>query len=191
MNTKILNNTIVDGKKKNVTPPAPSVKEDGSFYNWRMFYLENSKIADSDSIEELIDILVPGYKSILSESERLLVRTNFLSDMAYSLRLLIYSNLSEEELENLEDWEEEKLEPTRLSPTFNWSESAPVWKSEIPLILLASDYGENDNYPPLSIEGDFQNSRNLVYLDPTEEITFLESLSRVGFITFGAPIVSA
>lgn len=191
MNTKILNNTIVDGKKKNVTPPAPSVKEDGSFYNWRMFYLENSKIADSDSIEELIDILVPGYKSILSESERLSVRTNFLNDMAYSLRLLIYSNLSEEELENLEDWEEEKLEPTRLSPTFNWSESAPVWKSKIPLILLASDYGENDNYPPLSIEGDFQNSHNLVYLDPTEEITFLESLSRVGFITFGAPMINA
>ena len=182
----VLNNNLA---RENPNPPMPAVKENGSFYNWRMFYQDYELVADSDSYEELINLIIPGYK-LLTEENKSEARKELALRLRLLLRVQILANVTKDKWETLEEWEKEWLE-SETDPVPNWEGQAPVWKSDIPLGLLTSSYFPHveGSYAPLSIHGDFKIVENIIWLDDTDEQEFLKSLSRIDYINFGKPIL--
>lgn len=171
--------------------PPPSLKEDGSNYRWRMFFDGNSAIADTDDLAELVNLLFPGYTELEDEDERLTARMRIAHGVQRQLRVSILANITQEEEEALTD-EERRL--------LYWSETidptAPegaegelwMWNSDIPLVLLDYWYRPFSSYlPPLSKHGDFADPPNIIWLRVGNDRALLESLTRVGFVTFGRP----
>ena len=71
-------------------------------------------------------------------------------------------------------------------------EVVDVWRSDVPLVLVTTSYAPFTDVPrPMSVEGDYEFVKNIIWLDPSDELRFLQSLSRIGFITFGTPQVVA
>lgn len=184
--------------------PAPATHEDGSNYNWRMFYDSGRTIADADSMAELIELLLPAYGYMQTNEERLGARIAIAQGVQIQTRAGILADLTEEQEAGLADWEKAVLSWSgdgTLDP-YGWGDGSgelgvkkegadwvpDVWSSDIPLVLLSTSYdGDTGIQRPLSSHGDYREVPNLIWLRPESERSLLESLNRVGFIVFGEP----
>lgn len=184
--------------------PAPEVKDDGSNYPWRMFFDNDQRIVDADTTEELLDYLVPGYIGLEAEDRRK-ARLDLAVQVQALARATIVAGLDKEAVENLNGWEWDVLtygDETNTDP-YGWGdgtgtlgelddERVDEWNSDVPLVLIETNYiPHTDVIPPLSIEGDYQEVKNIIWLRPSSEEGLLHSLSRIGYITFGTPAALA
>lgn len=177
--------------------PAPAVHQDGSNFEWRMFFDENQRIADADTTAELLNILIPDYISMDSEE-----KNTARHGLARGVQLLARStSLASVDTSSLKDWEWAVLtygEGENQDP-YGWGDGSgeigvlnedviDMWSNDIPLVLLDTSYYPHTDVPtPLSSEGDYIDVKNIVWLRPDRELELLRSLSRIGYITFGKP----
>lgn len=180
--------------------PAPAVHEDGSSYPWRMFFQNNQRIVDADTTAEVLDYLIPNY-ILMDIDEKRNARITLAQLVQVAARATILSRISPEEAESIADWEWDILsfdDEGKLDP-FGWgdgtgtigvqdAEVADQWNSTHPLVLIDTNYvPHTDIVPPLSSEGEYKEVKNIIWLRPAGEESLLRSLSRIGYITFGAP----
>lgn len=172
--------------------PPPTLHEDGTPYSFRMFYDGGERIADSDSLDDLVAVLIDGYLDLDDPADRAEARFRFMKRLQYSLRVSVVAGISREawdEMTSLEhallNWDNEQ------DPTFSQDsgDGAPIiWKQEVPLILVDAHYEPIGALtPPLSSYGDHPEVPNVIMLRTTSDLEFLTSLNRTGFIQFGTP----
>lgn len=181
--------------------PAPKLKEDGSNYAWRMFFDENRQIADADTLAELIEVFIPNYTS-KDETSRLAARIIHARGIQMQLRSNILASLSPEDVEGLSEEEMNVLNFEGGDPS-GWGKEVAfedgttghldVWVSDIPLVLLDTNYAPFPGKPalPLSSYGDNKFVPNLIVLRPSSEMEYLQSLNLVGAISVGTPAPAA
>jgi hypothetical protein len=181
--------------------PAPAVHEDdGTNFPWRMFFDENQRIVDADTLAECLDYLIVGY-SVLNDEEKAAAREELAGRVQQLARATIVSSITPEQAEKLADWEWNLLNfgDNNLQNPYGWGDGTGVigeadeekideWNSIHPLVLVDTKYKPfTEIFPPLSGEGDYEEVKNIIWLRPNDELGFLRSLSRIGYITFGAP----
>lgn len=200
--------------RDNVAPP-PQTKEDGSNYNWRMFYDNRRRIADADTPAEMLDVLVPGYSDLKTFEEKYTARYLLARRVQMLARATVLDNISEESYNSLTASERKVLEWDTDSDPAGWGDGTkePIpttvlhrlfeqgvpeesdlydideWNSDHPLVLLDTSYAPYTEVPrPSSKHGDFEkNLPNLMWLSPADELELLKSLSAIGYIDFGRP----
>lgn len=185
-------------------PYVPYKEESGEFYNYIMYFDNNSKIAYDDDVAELIELIIPGYGE-LDEEERLNARLSYALRMQKQAQSFITANLSSEEREKLKEWELEVISGTynkerpyairgfwrdqladdgvELSEDEDEDNHRSVWKhSQIPLVLIDFAY-----YPWTELDPPLGNpdGSNIIWLNATDEVQFLHSLNIFGETTFG------
>lgn len=169
--------------------PPITLHEDGSPVKWRMFYSENSRIADSDELPELINVLIPGYLE-MDEDGRRLARMMYVHEQQSVLRVYIYANLNAEQEAELSEVERALLtEAGTANISFDDGDDVFIWSSPHPLVLIDMFYPPYNptTVKPLSSEGDYETVSNIIWLRAATELDFLTSLSSAGFISFGKP----
>lgn len=177
--------------------PTPATKPDGSGYPWRMFYNGNQLIADMDTTGEALEVLLPGYLAG-TDQQRFSDRVQLAETVQALAKATILADLSDEDTEKLSSWEKEVL--FFSGDPYGWgSGETPVgsaqdddnfdlWSQDIPLVLVSTSYAPHTEIlKPVSIEGDYEEVKNIIWLRPENELSLLNSLSRIGYITFGVP----
>jgi hypothetical protein len=175
--------------------PSPAVKMDGSQFEWRMFYDSNRLVADCETTEDALGVLITGYAA-LSAEDKLQARINLAQTVQLKARTMIASRITPETAEKLKDWEWDVL--TSAGDSYGWGlgegtlgtiendEVIDFWFSDLPLVLVTTSYAPHTEIPrPISKEGDYEEVKNLIWLRPEYELDFLRSLSRIGYIAFG------
>lgn len=177
--------------------PAPSLKLDGTHYQWRMSFDENKQFADADTLGELLEVFIPNYTS-KDETSQLAARIIHARGVQLQLRSNVIASLTDEEDAALTDVERNVLFYENGDPS-GWGQKVPfedgttgfldVWESDIPLILLDTNYAPFPGKParPLSSYGDYDVVPNIVYLRPSDEFSYLQSLHMVKAIVLGTP----
>lgn len=196
--------------RDNVAPP-PAVKPNGEGYQWRMFFDGDRSVADADTLAELLDILIPGY-SQAPEGDRLYERIAFAKRIQLAARVEVLARLSPEEADSLKDWEAALLSWEKQGDPWGWGdgsgeikeseaffqfdedeedqipEEPDMWSRDFPLVLLDVHYAPYSEIPPpLSSYGDYHHVPNIVWIEAMGEEEFLNSLTRIGYVTFGTP----
>lgn len=190
--------------RDNSAPP-PALRLDGTNFPWRMFFEDNSRIADADTPAEMLDLLKPGYLDAGDETEKLELRTELARSVQALARAVSLANISKENLEKMKEWEWNVLNfgggdsGAPMDP-YGWGDGTgelgvanpdvvDFWSSDVPLILVETSYQPyTDIHRPISHLGDYYKSLpNMIWLRPQDELTLLRSLSQIGYITFGTP----
>lgn len=177
--------------------PAPSLKLDGTNYQWCMFFEGNSQIAEADTLGELLEVFIPNYTT-KDETSKLAARIIHARGVQLQLRSNVIASLTDEEEAALTSVERNVLyyedgDPSgwgeRVALEDGTTEVVDLWTSDIPLILLDTNYAPFPGKParPLSAYGDHDIVPNIVYLRPSEEFAYLQSLHLVGAIALGTP----
>lgn len=198
MPAEITANTLMGEK----SPAVPYKEDNGDFYKYIMYFDDNRRIAYADDPVDLIEVLYPGYES-LDDEERMNKRLKIAMQVQSSAQAQIVANLTTDERESLEDWELAVLQgtynetrpyairdfwketlPSGVSPDdVDEEEQMSVWSKPYPIVLLDVAYDPwTDIIPPLGNP----DGSNIIWVSPVDETEFLESLSTLGLIAFGA-----
>lgn len=174
---------------RDTVAPAPSVDENGLAYPWRMFFNGGSEIVDASDLDELVDVLIPGYLD-LDTAGRMEARVKYAQGLILRLKASVLVSLSNEDREALEDWELEFLEadPTVVTWEKEDDETIRVWKSDLPVMLIDVYYAPYTDTPrPISKHGDFDTTANVVFFKAIDDESFLTTLRNLGQIEYGRP----
>lgn len=182
--------------------PAPELHEDGSSFQWRMFFNSNAEIVDADTTGECLSYLIENYLSY-SPEDRLDLRKDLARGVQQMARSVIAAAVQPGEVERWE-WDLLVWGDENSQDPYGWGDgsSTPgeeydpeiidIWGNKHPLVLVTTNYAPfTDVARPMSTEGDYEFVKNIIWIDPSEELRFLQSLSRIGYITFGEPRVIA
>lgn len=173
------------------TPPPSTLNENGEPYRWRMFFDNNSQVADADTRADLINVFIPGYVNATSFKEQFEMLIDYATSLELQFRVNVLSQATKAELEDLEDWEREYLYSPYIE-TLTWedpeAEVPQVWKSALPVFLVNTFYEPYTDIPrPLSKDGDYDETSNVFWFNANGEEDFLDSLERTGQIVYGFP----
>lgn len=195
--TAIIIPNSLQGQK---SPDIP-YKEDGKFYEYMMYFDGDSKIAYSDDPADLIEILIPKYSEGTAE-ERLDNRIRYVLNMQKVIQGIVLADLSADRRAALEEWQLKALDGSynkteSYAVRDFWKETLPegvkpedvdaddqqdVWTLDEPLVLVDMAYQPwTDRYPPIGKP----DGSNILWLKPSDEVEFLDSLSETGQIKFG------
>lgn len=185
---------------KNQVAPAPSLHDDGSNYEWRMCFNEQSEFADADELHEFISILFdPEYSALETDEEKAKARIVYAHRFQVMARARVLANMTEEQSDALSEEEWAVLtygEDLDSADPYGWGsgtlgtvgEDFDTWSSDIPLVLVSTSYAPYTEIPrPISSEGDYKYVKNIIWIRPESEIDFLRSLKHTGYIAFGKP----
>jgi hypothetical protein len=174
---------------RDASVPAPSLKDNGDTYNWRMFFDGQGQIADTDEILDLMDLLIDGYSS-MNADRRFYARLQYMQTVQYRKRVEILANLTPEQFDGLNTEERALLERNEpFDPPGTWGEDElGMWESEVPLVLIDVFYAPYTPEPrPMSSHGDYENVPNIIWLRIANDMQFLETLNQLEEISFGRP----
>lgn len=169
--------------------PFTTLNDNGEPVKWRMFYDNNSLIADSDHLSDLVAVFIDGYED-KTEDEKRAARFFYMNEVQKEERIFVAATLTAEDLEAMTPLEVSLLEDeTTRNISFEEDESMFVWKHKQPLILIDAYYPPYvpNAVKPLSHEGDYREVSNIIWLYTQNEQDFLSSLMRLGRITYGHP----
>lgn len=173
---------------RDATVPPLTLKDDGTTYKYRMFYDDNRKIAEADTVAELIEVLIPDYLTEDRESAKLYHRVTYAKQVQSSTRAVVLSQVDRETWDGLDDTEKALLQWSGdEDPDADFGEdNLGIWSSSVPLVLLDINYKPySDKVPPLSSEGDHPEVSNIIWIRSVDEEAFLETLHKLGIIYFG------
>lgn len=130
----------------------------------------------SDSASELIGIGLDGYPVTVETDDdataALEMRYDDLLGYAAHFQRFLVAAAQENDVVNLVEVDDETL--TTMLQERSIPFSGPSWTFPVPLVLLVTDYTPYTTIP--APQG------NLVWLDPSTELTYLQSLDRVGAV---------
>lgn len=135
----------------------------------------NGAIIATDTRTELIETLFPGYAE-MNDADAFLWRHDYLDSLIPPLRASLFSraNTAPEEggrPEDIEALSEDELN-TYLNEDSNVIEGD--WTANLPIFALATHYAPVTGMP--------RPEGNIIWLDPTDETTFLDALATAGLI---------
>lgn len=178
------------------TPPDVPRKDNGDLYDYFMSYENGRYLAYADDPVDLLDLLIPGYADS-DEDDRIMARIRLALDVQTQAQALVLAAVPQEEIDSLKPWEHKVLVHEGGSSPHGWGaeagepveagsgETVDIWYSKVPLILVDTGYAPFTDVPrPLSALGDTRNEENLIWLRPSDEEDFLDSLALVNFIYF-------
>jgi len=153
-------------------PIVPPLKDDGSMWSWCMYYNGMWDVAYSDTMTELVAVLIHGYEDMSPEDQD-------VARIKYAIHAATVAQGSI--IGSIED-ATDALTPEQLTQAQHPKHTAPqgmsVWQSRVPFIALTTNYEpySDARFPETDPDG------LVVELDPTEEYSFLHGLSHIGFI---------
>lgn len=147
-------------------------REDGSLHRYELVYAGHTRRVYADTEEALIDVLIPGYAE-MSEMSRWEAR------LAYMTRAQVIAQAglnATDAFHTLSHAQQVILQgPRHEQPV------VPTWSCPVPLILVASYYEPaGRNARPVRDQG---MAPNVIWVDPSDDTTFLASLHDIGVIS--------
>jgi hypothetical protein len=152
------------------------VKDNGSGYRYAMYYNGFTDAAFSDSHEELLSILLPGYAK-KDEASKMDARIILGQNVASQVQAEILAELPDGYINDNEF-------AVLTAPRGLRQPEIRVWTSEVPLVAVETSYKPYTNVPrPVSSmsQGTY-DADNLWWIRPVEEEDFLVSLHEIGYI---------
>ena len=161
---------------------------DGESYQHALLY-GDSQAAFADRLSELIDLILPGYGDLAEtpegDDEALIQRHRHLVEVANSVQADYNHQAVDRGLLDPATTDENLLTATAHDRAQSWSglhsegSDRPGfnWDLAFPLVLIATDYAPYVADRPTP-------TGTVVLLDPYDETTYLESLNRLGFVTY-------
>ena len=149
---------------------------DGTGYRYEMIYDGSASRVYADTLPELISALIPDYDAITTGEKADLARVLFAVRTQVELQAYLVANAQVE----LVDDDRTQLLATRDTPP-----AVTNWTHEIPLVLVTSYYKPVGTLPrPVGTRDPEtgQPDANLVWLDPMDELAFIESLAAAGVV---------
>ena len=169
---------IIDNPRADIPVELP-LHSDGTKYRYEMIYDGSASRAYADTMPELIGALIPEYASIATAEEADLARVLFAVRAQVELQAHLIAGAGAGV--RLDGDERALLLGRRDTPP-----AVTSWAHEIPLVLVATYYEPVGPLPrPIGISDPAtgESDVNLVWLDPVDEVAFIESLAFAGVIT--------
>lgn len=151
------------------------LKEDGTYYRYEMICDGGWSRLYDDSVEGLIEYMIPGY-STKSRQEKLELRIQHALDMQVFLQSQL--NMFYEATDVRITEKQILVSPRNVQPQIE------VWNCLIPLVLVDAFYAPyTDNKAPISGLSNYNESENIWWLKPAEgEMEYLKSLHEYSII---------
>ncbi len=175
---------IIITRNPNNPPPEPPASKTGQPYRYELTYNGDHRRAYADTLTELCGALIEGYEPdeitqrLVDEDvpdERLetlvtgeLDELRIVHTVGVQVRLQAGIN-AQAPIDQLVDEQQQLLRGDRVTQP-----SIESWDSDVPLVLSAHDYQPDGDLP--------RPSGNLIWLDPRDESTFIESLEAAGLV---------
>lgn len=132
---------------------------------------------EGDSRSEIVDQIIPGHGDIPETEDgiatALALRENYLSHVAQRAQATVMAALTDTAPDAISTLSEDALTAIYHDRSTDTIELG-VWDSDIPLFLMASSYVPYTQVPRPA-------GTAVVFLDPLNEATFLDSLQVAGF----------
>lgn len=157
-------------------PVLAPLHDDGSSFPYCLYFNSDAEVAFADSIEELLDVLLPGYLTA-DDDARDLMRIRLAQAVAAQVQAEIIFDVDRSQLSDKE-WEIINAPRQLAQPAVGW------WSSEIPLVVVETAYAPYTSVPPpaSSIADGLADAPNLWWIRPAEDEDFLISLHEVGYV---------
>ncbi len=169
---------IVPNTREGAAPVAPPLNEAGRFYEYGLYYEGGRTIAWSDSFEELVNVLTPGYLDTTDEQERLVKRITLAISAQRTVQAQLYVDADSDLVRALTDQERALLDGS--------SRDQPViedWNSDIQLVLITTRYQPHTDTPaPVSKHGPYLQVPNMLWIDPITDESLMTSLHEIGWV---------
>jgi hypothetical protein len=147
-------------------------REDGTLHRYELVYAGHTRRVYADTEAALIDVLIPEYVS-MSEQQQWEAR------LSYMIRAQVIAQAglnAVDAFETLDHTAKTILQGPRHEPPV-----VPTWACPVPLVLIASFYTPAGTNPrPVSEAG---MEPNIIWVDPSDDVTFLNSLHDIGVIS--------
>lgn len=158
--------------------PAPT-KPDGTGYRYEMIFDAGRTRGYADGAEELCGLLIPGYEHIDVDDPRSAAEAR----IGYALRCQVRLQAllaAETDLGDCTSAEQQILMAGRHTPP-----TVEVWEAPVPLVLVTTFYVPvGDLSRPVGRpRGDGTDDSNLIWLDPTDELSLVTSLHTAGLLS--------
>lgn len=163
-------------------------REDGEEFQHVLLYGDN-QMAFADRLGELIGLVIPDYDELpdtpSGDEEALIQRHRHLAGVANAVQADYNAKAVQRGLLDPNTTDENLLTATahdRVNPwpgVLNGDDPRPSfnWDHPLPIVLIVTDY--DPFVPSRSLP-----TGNVVLLDPSDEARYLESLTRLGLVTY-------
>jgi hypothetical protein len=163
------NNMEADG------PVSPPTHEDGKGYRYCMYFRNDADVAFSDTYDELMDVIIPGYEE-MDDAEQAYQRIRLAQAAAAQIQAMILAEI-EEDAVSPEEYAILTAPRGAKQPEANW------WTSDVPLVVVETSYQPFTDVPrPASGISAAADAPNLIWLRPAENEELLLSLHEVGYL---------
>lgn len=145
---------------------------DGTLLAYELIYAGGTRRVYADALDAFMDVLLPGYDT-WDEQRRWEQRLH----LAVRAQVVVQAEANTHDTFRLVPPDKQAvLQGTRHEPP------SPVsWSQPIPLVLVASFYAPAGKIPrPVREQG---MEPNLIWIDPSDETSLLESLHDTGYLT--------
>lgn len=150
--------------------------EDGQTYRYFLARPGGYDTVFADTVEDVLDALIPGYEQMTDEIDRAEARV-LLAEAAAAIQQAQALSAIDPDTISDEDWS--VLAAPRLGPN---APHPTLWASDIPLFVVETAYTPYTSVPrPASIH-DGTQADNLWWVRPTEPEDFVLSLHEIGYI---------
>lgn len=185
---------VINNPRQGVTPPPAPRKADGTPYRYEMIFEGGNKRGYSDSISQLCELIIPGYREEDDNPDpvaKVALRLKYAVTIQVQLQAYLLSDASEEDLAATTPEEVALMEAPKDEPPHV---EGGVWQSPIPLVLVEGYYQPYTELPrpvgkPRSVQSnnaasgsEAEADSNLIWLNSLGETELLFSLHREGFI---------
>jgi len=182
MTIPVTDNPVTDGTV--VLPPHPG---DGEWL-YVVVVIQAGTILVSDSATDLVAAGLPGYADLPDDeagfNAALVARYDDLVGHAAAFQRFLLDEAHRSGVVNIEDMDDDTLTALmqERSVPFDGVPNADTvslaWTCPVPLVLITTDYEPFTDRPV--------PQGNIVWLDPITEVTYLQSLHKIGAIRFMA-----
>jgi|AACY02.2.fsa_nt_gi hypothetical protein len=160
-------------------PLTPPTRDDGTGYPLCMYYRGDTEVAFADTYRDLVEVLLPDYRTLLEASEMDAAVARI--ELAAAAATIIQAHLlAETNPDDLTDTDRAHLTAPRIgshAPHPDW------WTHPTPLVVVTTSYAPYTDLPrPASGISDTHDAPNLWWIDPTSEETLLTTLHDVGYL---------
>lgn len=170
---------IIRSPRGHRAPPVAPRRPDGGAYRFELIYDGANLRAYADKLEDLMEALIPGYGD-LDGPARVVERLMLAVGAQVRLQAALCAEL---DMDACSPEEQDVLLGSREHPP-----AVQRWEAEVPLVLVESYYEPLGGLPrPESLpRGGGEPESNLIWIDPTSELSMLTSLSKAGLVNLAS-----